>query len=239
MESRIDQRTADMLRPVSFERPFTKYAAGSVLISLGDTRVLCTATCMDKLPLWLRGKGKGWVTAEYAMLPSSTHTRTSRDNAKRGRSQEISRLIGRSLRAVTDLDALGECLIQVDCDVLQADGGTRCAAITGAWIALHDALASLVKAGVCESMPLLGACAAVSVGLMEEQLLLDLCYPEDEAAQVDVNMVMDEKLRLIEIQATAEGTPFPQETLQQMLALGEKGIRQLLEMQQEVLKRED
>ncbi|NLN93422.1 MAG: ribonuclease PH [Candidatus Hydrogenedens sp.] len=239
MEARIDQRTADMLRPVSIVRRYTKYAPGSVLISFGDTRVLCTATSLNKLPLWLRGQGKGWVTAEYAMLPSSTHSRISRDNAQRGRSQEISRLIGRSLRAVTDLNALGEHMIQVDCDVLQADGGTRSAAITGAWIALHDALSSLVSEGVCETRPLLGACAAVSVGLVEERLLLDLCYPEDEAARADVNMVMDDQLRLIEIQATAEGTPFPQESLQQMLALGEKGIRQLLAYQQEALTCED
>jgi ribonuclease PH len=239
MDLRIDQRTAHMLRPVTIERHFTKYAQGSVLVSFGDTRVLCTATHMDTPPRWLRGKGKGWVSAEYAMLPASTHSRISRDNAQRGRAQEISRLIGRSLRAVTRLELMGECMIQVDCDVLQADGGTRTAAVTGAWVALHDACTALVSAGLFQEHPLPGACAAVSVGLVDGQLLLDLSYPEDLAAQADVNLVMDDQLRLIEIQATAEEAPFPQSTLQEVLSLGEQGIRQLLKLQQEALSRDD
>ncbi|HOD94727.1 MAG TPA: ribonuclease PH [Candidatus Hydrogenedentes bacterium] len=239
MSLRIDQRTAAMVRPVSITRHFTKHAQGSVLVSFGDTRVLCTAIYAEKPPAWLRGRGKGWVTAEYAMLPSSTQTRISRDNAQRGRAQEISRLIGRSLRAVTDLEAMGECMIQVDCDVLQADGGTRSAAVTGAWVALHDAFAALTAEGRFERIPLFGACAAVSVGIVEGQALLDLCYVEDEAAQADVNIVMDDQLRLIEVQGTAERKPFSREVFQELLTLGEQGITRLLALQQKALNSED
>ncbi|HDP36035.1 MAG TPA: ribonuclease PH [Candidatus Hydrogenedentes bacterium] len=235
MIKRYDKRAADALRPVSIKRRFTQYAPGSVLVCFGDTKVLCTACFEEKPPQWLRGRGKGWVTAEYAMLPSATQTRASRDNAQRGRAQEISRLIGRSLRAVTNLDAMGECMVVIDCDVIQADGGTRSAAITGGWVALRDAFQLSVQSGYLEQSPLIGACAAVSVGIVKGSPVLDLNYAEDAEAEVDMNIVMDGEGRIIELQGAAEGSPFARETLDQMLSLGEKGIRELLAAQKQAL----
>ena len=228
-------RTPDQLRPVSIERGFTKHAAGSVLVSFGDTRVLCTATIESRVPGWLKESGQGWVTAEYAMLPGSTHTRTNREQNNKGRALEIGRLIGRSLRAVTDLKAMGECQITVDCDVLQADGGTRTAAITGGYVALHDALSQSVSRGFLKSVPLLSPCAAISVGLREGVALLDLDYDEDFQADVDMNIVMNGESQIIEVQGCAEGTPFPRSVLDTMMDLAEKGIGELIAKQREAL----
>ena len=233
---RPDGRADNAPRPVRIERGHTKYAPGSVLISTGETRVLCTAMFEDRLPAWLKGGGKGWVTAEYGMLPGATQTRSSRDNHTGGRAKEISRLIGRSLRAVTNLEALGECMVTVDCDVLQADGGTRTAAITGAWVALADAFALSVKSGHLAESPLRGACAAISAGIVGGRPVLDLCYEEDAAAEVDINVVMDDRGRFIEVQGTAEGAPFDRAALDALLGLAEDGIRQLLAAQREALK---
>lgn len=235
MTLRHDKRAADALRPVSIKRHFTRYAPGSVLVCFGDTKVLCTACFEEKPPQWLRGRGKGWVTAEYAMLPSATHTRSSRDSAQRGRAQEISRLIGRALRAVTNLDAMGECMVVVDCDVIQADGGTRSAAITGSWVALHDAFQISIQSGYLEQSPIKGHCAAVSVGVVKDSTVLDLNYAEDAEAEVDMNIVMDDAGKLIEIQGAAEGAPFSRTALDQMVTLGEKGIRELIELQKQAL----
>ncbi len=231
-------RAPDGLRPVSIVRRCSKFAPGSALVSFGDTKVICTACFEDKAPQWMRGRGKGWVTAEYAMLPGAAQTRLSRDNAQRGRAQEISRLIGRSLRAVTNLDAMGECTAIVDCDVLQADGGTRSAAITGAWVALHDAFLLSVQSGYLEEIPLYGPCAAVSVGVVGGTPMLDLNYPEDSAAEVDMNVVMDGAGRLIELQGAAESAPFSRTVLEQLLSLAEKGIGDLIRVQQEALLHE-
>jgi ribonuclease PH len=235
MTMRRDNREMDMMRPVSFQRGFTRHAPGSVLVSFGDTRVLCTAMFEDKVPGWVRGSGKGWVTAEYAMLPSSTATRSGREKNARGRAQEISRLVGRSLRAATDLSALGECQVSIDCDVIQADGGTRTAAITGAWLALHDALSASVKAGHLPAMPLKGGCAAVSVGLVDGVPLLDLDYAEDVRAEVDLNIVMDEKERFVEVQGCAEGATFDRSALDRLLDLAAGGARSLIRLQKEAL----
>ncbi len=232
---RHDNRAQDGLRPVSFQRGFTRHAAGSVLVSFGDTRVICTAMFEDRVPAWIKGSGKGWVTAEYAMLPSSTATRSGREKNARGRAQEISRLIGRSLRAATDLAGMGECQISIDCDVIQADGGTRTAAITGAWLALHDALDSSVKTGHLAKMPLKGGCAAVSVGLVDGIPLLDLDYAEDFRAEVDLNIVMDDRGRFIEVQGCAEGAAFDRSTLDQLLELADGGVKSLIRMQQEAI----
>jgi len=233
---RHDKRSADALRPISIKRHFTRYAPGSVLVCFGETKVLCTACFEEKPPQWLRGKGKGWITAEYAMLPSATLTRSSRDSAQRGRAQEISRLIGRSLRAVTNLSAMGECMVVIDCDVIQADGGTRSAAITGGWVALHDAFQISVQSGYLEQSPLTGSCAAVSVGVVKGKTVLDLNYAEDSEAEVDMNIVMDGAGNLIEIQGAAEGAPFSRKALDQMLTLSEKGIREIIEIQEQALR---
>jgi len=232
---RADDRAPDQLRPVAFERQYTRHAAGSVLASFGDTKVICTATYDDRVPPWLRDSGQGWVTAEYAMLPGSTHTRTSRDAAKKGRALEISRLIGRSLRAVVDLHAIGACQITVDCDVIQADGGTRTAAITGGFVALYDALQWAVGEGNLSHVPVLSTCAAISVGIVDGVPLLDLCYEEDYDAAVDMNIVMTGEGEYIEVQGTAEERSFPRSTMDAMLGLGEIGIRELTRMQREVL----
>jgi ribonuclease PH len=203
---RRDGREPDQLRPIVFERDYTEFAAGSVLISMGRTRVLCTASVDEKVPPWMRGRGKGWVTAEYAMLPGSTSERTDREVARgrpSGRTQEIQRLIGRSLRAVTEMAVLGERQILIDCDVLQADGGTRTASICGAYVALHDACTRLVQAGRLQGHPLEAACAAVSVGVVDAVALLDLDYSEDVRAEVDMNVVMTSTGRFIEVQGTA------------------------------------
>jgi ribonuclease PH len=232
---RVDGRVFDALRPVSMERGFTKHTAGSVLVSFGDTKVICTASLESRVPPWMRGKGRGWVTAEYAMLPGSAQDRISRDASRKGRAQEISRLIGRSLRAVTDLEAMGECMVTVDCDVIQADGGTRTASITGAYVALWDAFDQSVRRGNIGAVPLHGQCAAVSVGLVAGEALLDLNYQEDFTADVDMNIVMDSEERYIEVQGSAENAPFSKADLQSLLALGEKGAGELVALQREVL----
>jgi len=231
---RPSQRQADELRRIEIIRHATRHAEGSVMISMGDTRVLCTASVEDKVPPFLRGKGEGWVTAEYGMLPRSTHTRTAREAAKgkqSGRTQEIQRLIGRSLRAVIDLKALGERQITLDCDVLQADGGTRCAAITGAWVALMDACARLVADGVLESNPVRDQVAAVSVGIVQGQPVLDLDYPEDSGCDTDMNVVMTASGGIIEVQGTAEGEPFSRAQMNTLLDLADQGLRELMAAQ--------
>jgi ribonuclease PH len=226
------------LREVRITRHFTRHAEGSVLVEFGDTRVLCTASVENSLPAFLRGKGQGWITAEYGMLPRSTHTRTAREAAKgkqSGRTQEIQRLIGRSLRAVTDLALLGERQITLDCDVLQADGGTRTAAITGACVALHDAVGQLLQAGRIEQNPLRDIVAAISVGIFEGTAVLDLDYPEDSACDTDMNVVMTGSGGIIEVQGTAEGAPFSRSELDDLLALADRGIAQLVALQRAAL----
>ena len=232
---RTDGRRPDELRPLSFQRHFTRSTPGSVLVAFGGTKVLCTASLEAKVPPWLRDTGKGWVTAEYAMLPGSSKERIHRDSNKKGRALEISRLIGRSLRAVVDLEALGEQMITLDCDVLQADGGTRTAAICGAYVALHDAVASLIDAGMITASPLLSPCAAVSVGLIGGEALLDLCYEEDVVAGVDMNVVMNGEGALIEVQGCAEGEAFSRAELNQMLDLAEAGVARIVAAQKEAL----
>lgn len=234
---RPSQRQPAELRPIRIVRHYTRHAEGSVLIQIGDTHVLCTASVEETVPSFLRGKGQGWVTAEYGMLPRSTHTRTAREAAKgkqSGRTQEIQRLIGRSLRAVTDLKALGERQITLDCDVLQADGGTRCAAITGAWIALNDACARLVAEGKLPASPVRDHIAAVSVGIYKGTPVLDLDYPEDSDCDTDMNVIMTGSAGLVEIQGTAEGEPFTRAQMNQLMDLAETGISQLIAHQKEV-----
>lgn len=235
---RIDGRANDELRPVHISLGYQAFAEGSALIELGQTRVLCAVSVEDRVPNFLKGEGTGWVTAEYAMLPRSTLTRTPRNLSPEraaGRNQEIQRLIGRSLRAVTDLYALGERTFSVDCDVLQADGGTRTAAITGGYIALFQALHTLKERGMLRSIPLKSAMAATSVGIVDREKLLDLCYEEDYRAAVDFNVVMTDKGKFVEIQGTAEGKPFSKETIDALLSIAEKGINQLFEIQKTAL----
>ena len=235
---RADGRQTDELRPITFERDFTRQADGSVLVRCGGTVVLCTASVDEDVPRWMRGSGKGWVTAEYGMLPGSSGERIRREAAKgkqSGRTQEIQRLIGRSLRAVCDMATLGERQVIVDCDVLQADGGTRTASITGGYIALHDALTRVVQAGRLAEHPLREACAAISVGIIDGVPMLDLPYVEDSTAEVDMNVVMTESGKFIEVQGTAEGLAFTRGELDELLALGEKGITELIARQRELL----
>ncbi len=235
---RPSQRQPDQLRNVRIIRNFTRHAEGSVLIEMGDTRVLCTASVEENVPPFLRGKGQGWVTAEYGMLPRATHTRSAREAAKgkqTGRTQEIQRLIGRALRAVVDLKALGERQITLDCDVLQADGGTRCASITGAWVALHEACEKLVVAGKLPANPVRDHIAAVSVGIYQGSPVLDLDYPEDANCDTDMNVVMTGHGGIVEIQGTAEGEPFGREQMSVLLDLATLGIRQLTAAQQTAL----
>jgi ribonuclease PH len=240
---RPDGRAADQLRPVSFERDFTEMAAGSCLVSFGKTRVLCTASIDDDVPRWMRGKGKGWVTAEYSMLPGSSPERVDREAAKgkqSGRTVEIQRLIGRALRAACDMKVLGERQVVVDCDVLQADGGTRTASICGGFLALHDALARLVTAGQLTAHPLHSYCAAISVGIVGGTPVLDLPYVEDSRAEVDMNVVMLRPVaggepRFVEVQGTAEGMAFTRGELDQLLALAELGLTELTELQAEMV----
>ena len=235
---RPSQRQSDQLRTVKITRNFTRHAEGSVLIEMGDTRVLCTASVEESLPPFLRGKGQGWVTAEYGMLPRSTHTRSAREAAKgkqTGRTQEIQRLIGRSLRAVTDLKALGERQITLDCDVLQADGGTRCASITGAWVALHEACEKLVQSGKLPVNPVKDHVAAISVGIFEGSPVLDLDYPEDSGCDTDMNVIMTGKGGIVEVQGTAEGEPFTREQMNVLMDLAQMGIRQLVLAQERAL----
>lgn len=231
-------RNPDQMRPVKFTRHYTCHAEGSVLVEFGNTKVLCTASIDERVPPFLKGKGKGWVTAEYGMLPRSTNSRMAREAARgkqSGRTQEIQRLIGRSLRAVVDMEALGERQITLDCDVLQADGGTRTASISGAYVALCDAVAALKKQGKLKRDPIHGHVASVSVGIYEGTGVLDLDYPEDSNAETDMNVVMNEAGQFIEVQGTAEGHAFRREELDEMLALAEKGIREIIELQQAVL----
>ncbi|AKJ93864.1 MULTISPECIES: ribonuclease PH [Thioalkalivibrio] len=231
-------RAADAMRAVRFTRHFTRHAEGSVLVEFGDTRVLCNATVESRVPPWLKNKGRGWVTAEYSMLPRSTHERMVREAARGklgGRTMEIQRLIGRSLRAAVDLEALGERQIIVDCDVIQADGGTRTAAISGAYVALRDAIRKAREQGLIRKDPLHGHLAAVSVGIFNGTPVLDLDYDEDSQAETDLNLVMNEAGGVIEIQGTAEGHAFRRDELDQMLDLGEKGIREICDAQRAVL----
>ncbi len=235
---RRDGREAGDLRPALFHRDYTEFAAGSVLVEMGRTRVLCTASVETSVPGWMRGKGRGWVTAEYSMLPGSSPERVDREAAKgkqSGRTQEIQRLIGRSLRAVTDLEALGEVQIVLDCDVLQADGGTRTASICGAYVALHDACSRLVATKVVPRNPLTEACAAISVGVIDGVPMLDLEYSEDVRAEVDMNVVMTSSGRFIEVQGTAEGQPFSRSNLDDLLGLAEQGIHEILGLQAALL----
>ncbi|MGI8753214.1 MAG: ribonuclease PH [Acidimicrobiales bacterium] len=234
----MDGRGPEDLRPVELIRDYTVFAAGSVLIRMGATVVLCTASVADDVPRWMRGSGKGWVTAEYSMLPGASPERIGREAAKgkqSGRTQEIQRLIGRSLRAVTDLRAMGEHQITLDCDVLQADGGTRTASICGAYVALHDACTRLLASGRMTSHPLTEACAAVSVGVIGSVPMLDLAYSEDSRAEVDMNVVMTSTGRFVEVQGTAEGAPFSRGDLDELLGLAEHGIATLLDHQAELL----
>jgi len=238
MGIRKDGREPDELRPVLFVRDFTESAMGSVLVDFGRTRVLCTASLEDRVPPWLRGTGRGWVTAEYSMLPGSTVERSDREAARgrqSGRTQEIQRLIGRSLRAVTDLEMIAELQITVDCDVLQADGGTRTAAICGGYVALHDAFSRMVAGGKVPAHPMTDACAAISVGVVDALAHLDLDYSEDARAEVDMNVVMTGAGRFVEVQGTAEGNPFSRSELDELLALAEKGITEIFEIQRATL----
>ena len=238
MSFRPSGRAADALRTVRVTRGYTRHAAGSVLIEFGDTRVLCTASVDTGVPGFMRGGGRGWITAEYGMLPGATHTRSDREAARgqqSGRTQEIQRLIGRSLRTAVDMTKLGENTIRIDCDVLQADGGTRTAAITGGCIALSDALAVLKARGLSKGEPLRHLVAAVSVGIFQGRAVLDLDYAEDSAADTDMNLVMTAAGGIVEVQGTAEGAPFAREQLDEMLRLGDLGIRQLVLAQREAL----
>ena len=238
MTSRSFGRGADTLRPVRFTRRFTRHAEGSVLVEMGDTRVLCTASVEEKVPPFLKGKGRGWVTAEYGMLPRATNTRGSREAAQgkqSGRTQEIQRLIGRSLRAVVDLAALGERQITLDCDVLQADGGTRCASITGAMVALADAIAGLRGRNLIAANPIRDFVGAVSVGIVGGKPVLDLDYEEDSACETDMNVVMTGDGRFVEVQGTAEGAPFSREEMSALLDLASAGIGRLVKLQREAL----
>ena len=231
--SRTD-RALNAIRPVRITRNYTRYAEGSVLIEAGHTHVLCTASVEERVPPHQRGSGEGWVTAEYGMLPRATHTRGSREAAKgkqSGRTQEIQRLIGRSLRAVVDLKALGERTITVDCDVIQADGGTRCASITGAWVAVHDAVQQLIAQGTLKSSPITAQLAAISAGIVAGQPHLDLNYDEDSGCETDMNVVMTSQGGLVEVQGTAEGKPFTRAEANTMLDLAEAGIAQLMAAQ--------
>lgn len=237
---RADKRDVNQLRTVEIQTGFSKYAEGSVLIKMGETHVLCNASVLDKVPPFLRGKEQGWVTAEYGMLPRSTHTRSDREAARgkqSGRTQEIQRLIGRSLRAVFDLSLLGERTIQIDCDVLQADGGTRCASITGAWVAASLAVSHLLENDLIESNPIIDQVAAVSVGTKGAQPLLDLDYVEDSSCDADVNIVMNGAMHFVELQGTSEGRCFDRSELNLILDYAQKGVAELFVLQNEALNK--
>lgn len=236
---RKDGRSNDELREVKITRNFTKHAEGSVLIEVGETKVICTASIEEKVPPFLKGTKKGWLTAEYSMLPRATAVRNVRESSRgkqSGRTQEIQRLIGRALRSVLNMEALGERTVWIDCDVIQADGGTRTASITGAYVALVDALQKLVDNETLKELPLIDYLAAVSVGICQEEELLDLCYAEDSHAQVDMNIVMTSQGKIVELQGTAEEYPFTREQLNILYDLGEKGIKELIVKQKEVLE---
>lgn len=235
---RIDGRSKDQIRPVKITRNYLKHAEGSVLIEMGDTKVICTASVDEKVPPFIKGTGKGWVTSEYGMLPRSTESRKPRESVRGkvdGRTMEIQRLIGRALRSIVDLGKLGEMTIYIDCDVIQADGGTRTASITGSFVALVDALNGLVEKEKLKSIPLNGFLAAVSVGVKDGEAILDLNYAEDSTCHVDMNLVMTDKGEFIEIQGTGEERPFSREQLQELMLLGEKGIKDLIEVQKQSL----
>lgn len=235
---RRDGRQPDETRPAEFVRDYTEFAPGSVLVTMGRTRVLCTASVESRVPRWMQGTGKGWVTAEYSLLPGSTGDRVDREAVKgrqSGRTQEIQRLIGRSLRAVTDRVAMGEMQVVLDCDVLQADGGTRTASVCGAYVALHDALTRLVQQGVLAALPLTEECAAISVGVVDGMAMLDLDYSEDVRAEVDMAVAMTSSGRFVELQGTAEGLPFSRSELDQLLGLAQLGLGQILDLQAKVL----
>lgn len=236
---RFDSRQADQLRPVKITKDYIMHPQGSVLIEMGNTKVICTAMIEEKVPPFLKGSGKGWITAEYGMLPGSTNTRKMRDSSKGkidGRSQEIQRLIGRALRSVVDLEKLGERTIWIDCDVIQADGGTRTASITGSFVALMCAFNKLIAAGQLEAAPITDFVAAVSVGVVNGLPVLDLCYEEDSKADVDMNLVMTGSGKFIEIQGTGEERPFDQAELTEMLNLGQKGIQELMKLQKQIIE---
>ncbi|HEX3031233.1 MAG TPA: ribonuclease PH [Bacillota bacterium] len=238
MSKRIDGRQPGQLRPVKITRNYLKHAEGSVLIEVGDTKVICTASLEERVPPFMKGTGKGWITAEYSMLPRATETRNAREAAKGklgGRTHEIQRLIGRALRSVVDLDKLGERTIWIDCDVIQADGGTRTASITGAFVAMVDAMQKLVLGGQLSQLPIIDYLAATSVGKINGELLLDLCYSEDSRAEVDMNVVMTKAGKFVEVQGTAEDQPFSREELNGLLDLAEKGILELISLQESAL----
>jgi len=227
----MTDRPHDPLRKVTMELGFTESTPGSVLISMGRTRVLCTASVEEDVPRWMRDRGKGWVTAEYAMLPGSSPSRVRRDHVSGGRAKEIARLIGRSLRAAVDMKTMGEVMVRVDCDVIEADGGTRTAAITGAWVALHQALADAVERGVVSRIPIIDEVAAISVGIVDGEKILDLDYEYDVKAEVDMNVVMSGRGLIVEVQGTAEGALFSRSDLDQMMDLATAGIEELHDMQ--------
>ncbi|WP_055667085.1 ribonuclease PH [Desnuesiella massiliensis] len=236
---RIDGRKNDQIRPVKITRNYTKYAEGSVLIEVGDTKVICNASIEDKVPPFLKGTGEGWITCEYNMLPRSTHVRKPRDISKLkldGRTMEIQRLIGRALRSIVNLKAIGEKTIWIDCDVIQADGGTRTTSITGAFIALVDAVNKLHKQSPFEVYPVRNFVSAISVGILNGNKIIDLCYEEDSKAKVDMNVIMTEEGEFVEVQGTGEESPFSRNDLNDLLALAEKGIKQLINIQKETLK---
>ena len=234
--ARIDGRANDDLRPTTITPGFQEFAEGSVLVEVGKTRVACAASIEERVPAFLRGQGRGWITAEYGMLPRSTLSRISRERSSTGgRTMEIQRLIGRSLRSVADLGKLGERTVTVDCDVLQADGGTRAAAVTGAYVALYQALLNLVRQNVLHHVPLTSSVAATSVGIVGDEVLLDLCYDEDFRAHVDFNVVMTEKGEFVEVQGTGEERPFSKPVMEQMLTLAESGIQRLTQVQREAV----
>jgi ribonuclease PH len=235
---RPNNRAANALRSITIERHYTKHAEGSVMIRVGDTHVLCNASVEEKIPPFLKGQGQGWVTAEYGMLPRATDKRTGREAAQgkqSGRTQEIQRLIGRSLRAIVDLKKLGERQITIDCDVIQADGGTRCAAITGAYVALSDAINKLIAQGLLTQSPIKEAVAAISVGIVDGEARLDLEYVEDSACDTDMNVIMTASGRFVEVQGTAEGEPFSEQEMQALLTLAKKGVNELVIAQQQAL----
>ncbi len=239
MSQRPDGRKPDELRPIQITRGFMVHAEGSALIEMGETRIICTASVEERVPRFLYGKKSGWLTAEYAMLPRATHTRGQRETrGTKGRTQEIQRLIGRALRAVVDLKKLGERTLWIDCDVIHADGGTRTASISGAYVAVADAIAHLLKKGKIEENPLLTSVAAVSVGIIGDLPVLDLCYAEDSAAEVDMNVVMTGQDGFVELQGTAEGDPFSQDQMLDMVALARAGTRQITDIQNSVLSQE-
>ena len=233
--NRNDQRSQDELRPVEITLGIQSYAEGSVLIKAGDTHVICSASIEESVPNFLKDQNKGWITAEYNMLPRATLTRTRRENIKKGRTHEIQRLIGRCLRTSVDLNSIGERSILIDCDVVQADGGTRTASITGSYVALYLAVLSLVEENKIEKMPPINQLAAVSVGILKQQVLLDLCYEEDSEADADFNIVMNNNGNFIEVQGTAEQNPYSKELLDEVLSVGSNGIKQLFDKQNEAI----